>query len=320
MSPALLSEKVARTVMQDIPALGLGTWLSPDDAVTTEAVRYAIEEAGYRHIDCAAAYGNEQCVGAALADLFSRGVVKREEVWITSKLWCQEFDPADVERACRESLRKLQLDYLDLYLIHWPFKVERREGDFFPMRGPNEFAIVPNDIVETYKAVQKLVELKLVRHIGVSNFSIALLEKIRFAEGIHIQPYTNQVEMHLYMQNEALIRYCEFRGMKVTGWGCLGRGASKKGGVVVLEDPVLNEVAKEIGRPVASVLIRFQQQLSPCVSVLAKSVTKERIKSNNELDFTLNEDQMTRLRKRERCLRLTNRLEKWGIDVFADEF
>lgn len=307
--------------MQDIPALGLGTWLSPDDKVTTEAVRYAIEEAGYRHIDCAAAYGNEECVGVALEDVLSRGVVKRDELWITSKLWCQDFDPADVEHACRESLRKLKLDYLDLYLIHWPFKLERREGDFFPMRGPGEFAIVPNSIIETYKAVEKLVELKLVRHIGVSNFPIALLEKLRFAEGVKIQPYTNQVEMHLYMQNEALIRYCEFRGMKVTGWGCLGRGTANTGSsIVVLEDPVLNEVAGELGRPAASVLLRFLQQLSPCVSVLAKSVTKERIKSNGELDFSLNEEQMAKLRKCERCLRLTNRLDKWGVDVFTDEY
>ena len=307
--------------MEDIPALGLGTWLSPDDSVTTEAVRYAIEEAGYRHIDCAAAYGNEEAVGAALTDLLSRGVVKREDIWITSKLWCQDFDPADVEKACRESLRKLKLDYLDLYLIHWPFKLERREGDFFPMRGPGEFAIIPNNIIETYKAVEKLVDLKLVRHIGVSNFPIALLEKLRFAEGVKIQPYTNQVEMHLYMQNEALVRYCEFRGMKLTGWGCLGRGTANDGArIVVLDDPVLKEVAAELGKPVASVLIRFLQQLSPCVQVLAKSVTKERIKSNAELDFTLNEEQMAKLRKCERCLRLTNRLEKWGVDVFADEY
>ena len=305
--------------MEQIPRVALGTVYlnTPCDDI----ILYAFEEAGYKHIDCAEMYENEDEIGKSLAKLFERGKVKREDIWITSKLWCQEFDPADVEKACRESLRKLKLEYLDLYLIHWPFKLERREGDFFPMRGPGEFAIIPNNIIETYKAVEKLVELKLVRHIGVSNFPIALLEKLRFAEGVKIQPYTNQVEMHLYMQNEALVRYCEFRGMKLTGWGCLGRGTANDGArVVVLDDPVLKEVAAELGKPVASVLIRFLQQLSPCVSVLAKSVTKERIKSNAELEFTLNEEQMAKLRKCERCLRLTNRLEKWGVDVFADEY
>lgn len=302
--------------MESIPNIGLGTWLSPSDATTIEAVRYAIEEAGYRHVDCAAAYGNEEAVGVAIKDVLTRNVVKREELWITSKLWCQNFSPEEVETACRDTLKKLQLEYIDLYLIHWPIGIEKNSETYFPMRSENEIAAVPNNILDTYRAMEKLVDLNLVRHIGVCNFPIAMLEKIRFAPGIRIQPYANQVEFHLYMQNEALIRYCDFRGIVVTGWGCLGRGTS--GSIRTLEDPVLLEVANELGKPAANVHLRFLQQLCPRGSVLAKSVTKERIMSNKQLDFSLSDEQMEKLKKRERCLRLTNRRTKWGIDIFGD--
>jgi diketogulonate reductase-like aldo/keto reductase len=309
--------------MEVFPPLGLGTFLSPRDSRTTEAVRYAIEEAGYRHIDCAAAYHNEEFVGAALKDVISRGVVKREELWITSKLWCDSFAPEEVEPACRTSLQKLGLDYLDLYLLHWPFALEKSTDPLvhLPFRAPKQLATKPNDYLATYRAAAKLVGLGLIRRLGVSNLTIGILEKVRFAPDIAVQPYTNQVEMHLYMQNEALVRYSEFRGITVTGWGCIGQGENRAGGrVPILDDPVLKEVAEEVGRPPANVLIRFLQQLSPVVIVLVKSITPERIKSNAQLDFDLSEEQLKRLKGRERCQRLTSRLTNWGIDVFGDEW
>jgi diketogulonate reductase-like aldo/keto reductase len=123
------------------------------------------------------------------------------------------------------------------------------------------------------------------------------------------------------MQNEALVRYSESRGMIVTGWGCIGRGIQPGSGkAVILDDPVLNEVAGELGKPVVNVLIRFLQQLSPAVVVLAKSVTPERILSNSQLEFSLNEGQMKKLRGCERSQRLTPSLDKWGHDIFADEW
>lgn len=118
--------------MHDIPRFALGTWKSPNDKVVTEAVRYAIEEAGYRHIDCAAVYENEKTV--ALNDVLSRKVVKREELWITSKLWNQKHHAEDVEAACRKTLEDLQIDYLDLYLIHWPIPFQRDDKSLFPMK------------------------------------------------------------------------------------------------------------------------------------------------------------------------------------------
>lgn len=163
--------------MEHIPRFSLGTWKSPNDQVVINAVRYAIEEAGYRHIDCAAVYQNEANVGVALHDVLSRGVVKREEPWITSKLWNQYHHAEDVEAACRKTLNDLQLEYLDLYLIHWLIPFEKADNPF--PSGPDGTVLVDKsvDIHETWKALEKPVEKKLVRHIGVSNFTIELLEK-----------------------------------------------------------------------------------------------------------------------------------------------
>jgi len=249
--------------------------------------------------------------------------VKREELWVTTKLWPFFYEPSQVEAACRESLRKLGLSYVDLYLLHWPFALEKPSDPavHLPMRSPNNLAIIANDICETYRAAAKLIDLGLIRRLGVSNFTIALLEKLRFAPNIPVQPYANQVEMHLYMQNEALVRYCASRGITITAWGGIGQGGSREQGrVPILDDPVANAVAQEVGKPVANVLIRFLQQLSPIVVVLVKSITPAHVKSNADLSFQLSAEQMERLKKCERCQRLTSRLERWGCDVFADSW
>jgi diketogulonate reductase-like aldo/keto reductase len=305
--------------METFPRLGLGTFLSPTDSRTTEAVRYAIEEAGYRHIDCAYHYSNELEVGAALTDVLSRGVVKRDELWITTKLWSLFYDPSEVEAACRDSLQKLGLSYVDLYLVHWPFALTKPEDltVHLPMGPDGRLAIRPNSYAATYRAAARLLDLGLIRRLGVANLTIAMLEKLRFDRDIPVQPYTNQVEMHLYMQNEALVRYCAARGIAVTSWASIGQGGAR---VPILDDPVAIEVATEVGRPVPSVLIRFLQQLSPNVIVLVKSITPHHITANAQLDFDLTPDQMNRLRKRERCQRLTNRLDRWGYDVFGDNW
>jgi aldehyde reductase len=305
--------------MAKIPPVGLGTFLSPGDAVTTEAVRYAIEEAGYRHIDTAWAYRNEKAIGTALADLFKRNVIKREDIWVTTKLWCQNYDPVDVEPSCRDQLAKLGLDYVDLYLLHFPMRIAKAPEHLPIIDG--KLQIIPGELMETYKAVEKLIDLGLIKRIGVSNFTIELLEKIRFCPGIRHQPYCNQVEMHLYMQQEALIQYCKSRGIYVVAWGPLGRGGQEVGKQVnLLGDPVLNEVAKEVGKPVGSVALRFLLELGDNVTVIPKSLTPARIKSNNELDFRLTPEQIARLKKCERCQRLRSRKPAWGIDLFGDEW
>lgn len=168
--------------MRAFPRIGFGTLRAGSDEQTQEAVRYAIEEAGYRSIDTALIYSNEVAVGKAIKDVISRGVVKREDLWITTKLKDTEHNPDDVEPACRESLKNLGLDYVDLYLIHNPYAFKK---------DPSKQIIIQDDgysnananildrsiqVSDTWKAMERLVKLGISKHIGVSNFNIEILE------------------------------------------------------------------------------------------------------------------------------------------------
>lgn len=314
--------KLSVHFMKSIPRVGLGTWKSGNNDEVTESVRYAIEEAGYRHIDCAYIYLNEANVGKALHDVLSRGVVKREDLFITSKLWSTEHDPKDVEAACRQTLKDLQLNYLDLYLIHDPYAYKKIDGNPSP-RDENGDVMFDRTIpvVETWKAMEKLVPLGLTRHIGFANFNIDLMEKIRFSPGVTMKPYANQVELHLYLQQPALVQYCQSRNIQLTGYSCLGTpDFASNDCPVLLKDEVLNAVAKEVNRSPAQVELRFLLELGSNVSVLAKSVTPERIKSNIDLDFELSQDQVERLRSRNIQFRYCNRFKMLKVNCFGDEW
>ena len=302
--------------MQEFPRCGFGTLGDPKKV--KDAVIYAVEHAGYRHLDCAWAYFNEKEVGEAIHDLLSRKVIKREELWVTSKLWNNAHHPDDVEVQCRETLKNLQIDYLDLYLVHWPFAVKKVEGQPFPMENGKMIVDRSIRLFDTWKAMEGLVKKGLVKRIGVANFNIELLDRMKVSPEITIQPYTNQVECHLYMQQDALIDYCAKRGIYVTTHTSIGRPSTTQGEPQVLEDEELLRVAKEINRSAANVEIKFLQSLSPYLVVLVKSFTPERIKSNNELDFELSSDQIERLKKRNRYYRFSPCLRNWGVDVWAD--
>ncbi|OHS97453.1 aldehyde oxidoreductase [Tritrichomonas foetus] len=228
--------------METFPRFGLGTFLS-EPGLTREAVRCAIEDAGYRNLDCAWVYGNEAEVGEALHDLFERKVVKREEIWVTSKLWCNAHHREDVEPQCRETLKNLQLDYLDLYLVHFPVAFQKVEGNPTPIIDGKVLVDETVSVIETWIAMQELVKKGLVKRIGVSNFNIELMEKMRFHPDITIQPYTNQVACNLYMQQEALIDYCKKRNIIVTAHTAIGRPPDTVGEPVLLEDEELVKVA-----------------------------------------------------------------------------
>jgi len=274
---------------QLMPLLGLGTWKSKPGQVEA-AVSHALKS-GYRHLDCAACYGNEAEVGAGLK---SSGV-NREEVFITSKLWNNKHHPEDVEAACRKTLSDLGIEYLDLYLIHWPVAFQR--GDVaFPK---NEDGTVRYDVdihpTTTWLAMEKLVEKGLVRSIGVSNFNSEQILDI-LAKG-SIVPVTNQVESHPYLTQANLLQFCKERGILLTAYSPLGspdRPWASPEDPQLLEDPKIVAVAERLGKTPAQVVIRWQVQRG--VIVIPKSVTPARIQENADIfSFSLTPEDISHI-------------------------
>ena len=269
-----------------MPALGLGTWKSEPDEVYG-AVRAAIE-LGYRHIDCAAIYQNEQDVGRALTDAFRAGDVRREDIWITSKLWNDSHAPEQVRPALETSLRKLGLDYLDLYLIHWP--VALRHGIALPS-GPEDFIPLSEiPLATTWESMLETSEAGLAKSVGVSNFSQAMIEVVSQATGQ--MPAVNQIELHPYLQQEALVSTCKRLGVAVTAYSPLGSPDSaammgRNDQVPLITNPTIVHIAEAHGATPGQVLIAWA--LARGMSVIPKSVNPGRIAENwaaRELELT----------------------------------
>ena len=261
-----------------MPVLGLGTWKSSPGEVHSaviEALRM-----GYRHIDCAAVYDNEAEVGSALKEAFAEGIVTREELWITSKLWCDQFAPGDVLPACQETLQDLQLDYLDLYLMHWPFPLKKGHG----IGSADDFVSpVEQPLSSTWKVMETLVEQGLSRHIGVSNFSVKKLKDLIGKAAI--KPEMNQVEMHPYLQQPELVSFCRENNIHVTGYSPLGspdrpEGLKSKNEVPLLEDKTVAAIAEKHNASPAQVLLSWAMHYG--ISTIPKSVNPVRIRQNLE--------------------------------------
>ena len=270
-----------------MPALGLGTWKSEPEEVY-RAVRSAIE-VGYRHIDCAAIYQNEDEVGRALSDAFQAGDVTRDEVWVTSKLWNDAHAPEHVRPALETSLRRLQLDHLDLYLIHWPIAL--RQGTAFP-RDPEDFVPLSEVPLEsTWEAMLELSEQGLARNVGVSNFTKRMIEQVR--DATDQTPAVNQIELHPYLQQDALVAACEELGVAVTAYSPLGSPDSaamlgRNDDLLLTQHPTIGEIAEAHGATPGQVLIAWA--LARGTSVIPKSVNPGRIAENwaaRELTLTL---------------------------------
>ncbi|KAF6021985.1 hypothetical protein EB796_019712 [Bugula neritina] len=237
-----------------MPQLGYGTWKSKPEEVT-EAVKMAID-AGYRHIDCAYCYGNEKEVGAGIKAKIDDGTVKREDLFITGKLWNTFHRRELVDEACQLSLDDLGLEYLDLYLIHWPYGY--KEGHFrFPKDENGKFIYSDGSYVDTYKGMEDLVDSGKVKSIGISNFNHQQLQEI--VDAARIKPASHQIEHHPYLKQDKLLAYCKERDITVTAHGSIGSRDrpwvtdNKEEHPNILEDPKVLAVAEKHGKTPAQV-------------------------------------------------------------------
>ncbi|KAM7534301.1 hypothetical protein Aperf_G00000117062 [Anoplocephala perfoliata] len=301
-----------------IPQLAFGTFDAPKE-VTVNAVKAAFD-AGYRHIDCAMIYGNEKEVGQGIAESLKKHGLRREDIFITSKLWGDRHDPKVVRETCEESIRNLGLDYLDLYLIHWPVSYHNREGVQPDLNNPNTLVYEDHKLEDTWCAMEKLVSAGLVKSVGVSNFNKRQIEHI--IKNGKIIPAVNQVEVNLHCLNTKLIEFCQSKNIVVEGYSPFGSpGFHKNLSNPILQLKAVTEVAKIHNRTPAQVIVRHGLQRD--IVVIAKSVTVERIHSNyNVLDFELSEEEMDRLNQAGQNERLVKILgfAKHPEYPFHDEF
>jgi alcohol dehydrogenase (NADP+) len=246
-----------------MPAIGLGTFGS--DQVTADEVAAAVKDAaslGYRHFDCAAVYGNEDRIGAALREVIQSGI-PREELWVTSKLWNDQHGESDVIPACRKSLADLQLEYLDMYLVHWPFPNFHPPHCDVSSRSPDARPYIHADFMKTWGQLEKLVDLGLVRHIGTSNVTIPKLKLI--LRDARIRPAVNEMELHPHFQQPELFEFVCAHGIEPIGYSPIGSPGRPERDrtaedTVDIEDPVIAGIAQRLGVHPAAVCIQWAAQ------------------------------------------------------------
>lgn len=279
---------------QDLmPAFGLGTWKSEPGQVY-EAVKHAIKS-GYRHIDCAPIYGNEKEVGQAIKECLDEGLVERKDLWVTSKLWNTEHLAKQVEPALDKTLKDLQLDHLDLYLIHWP--VALKQGVGFPESGDDFLSDREAPLSETWRAMEEMVDKGKTRHIGVSNFGIKRLEAL--AKTARIQPEMNQVESHPFLQQTELLDYCRSHNIHYTAYSPLGspdrpEGLKGEAEPHLLSHETITKLAENKVAGAGQILIRWA--LERGTSVIPKSVNPKRIVENfRAQELELNNEDMEKI-------------------------
>ncbi len=254
-----ISSKVKLNNGVEMPWLGLGVFQSVDGNEVINAIHSALDT-GYRSIDTAAVYRNEKGVGSAICE----SSVPRNEIFLTSKVWNSEQGYDSTKAAFEESLEKLQTDYLDLYLIHWP------KGQLS---------------LETWKAMEELYEAGRIRAIGVSNFLVHHLED--FLPHCKVIPAVNQVEFHPRLVQPELLKYCQEKGIQPEAWSPIMRGQ-------VMEIPLLKELGEKYGKSPVQITLRWDIQKG--VITIPKSVTKERIQSNADIfDFELLPEEMAQI-------------------------
>ena len=285
------------------PKVGLGTWKIAK-AAAADTVAEALR-CGYRHFDCASDYGNEAEVGAGLQRALGANVCRREDVWVTSKLWNTYHHRQHVRPALEHTLRDLRLDYVDLYLIHFPIAMkfvpfEHRypaEWFFEPKAPTPRMEPDPVPIRETWEAMEELVDRGLARQIGVSNFGTSLLRDL--LSYARIRPSVLQVELHPYLTQDKLLRYCREEAIAVTGFSPLGAPSYLSLGMARADESVIateavQQMARQHGRTPAQIVLRWGVQRG--TAIVPKTVKPDRLKENIALfDFALSDAEMTAL-------------------------
>ncbi|KAK5212085.1 H/ACA snoRNP pseudouridylase subunit [Exophiala xenobiotica] len=255
-----------------IPALGLGTWQSPEGQVQA-AVAHAIKS-GYRHIDCAYVYGNEKEVGEGIKEGLKAAGISRSELFFTTKLWCTYH--TRVEQNLDISLGLLGLDYVDLYLMHWPIAMNPNGNhEKFPkLPDGSRDLIRDRSHVDTYKDMQKLLDTGKVKAIGVCNYSKRFLEEL--VPNVDVVPAVNQIENHPLLPQQEIVDYCNEKGIHITAYSPLGSTGSP-----MMKDPHVVKLAEEKGTTPGCILLSYH--IARGSSVLAKSVTPSRIEENKHI-------------------------------------
>jgi len=301
----------------NIPSVGFGTWKIPKESAK-ETIKKALE-CGYRHIDCALEYGNQEQVGEALHEMIESHTINRGELFITSKLWNTHHKRHAAYTDLDTTLRQLKLHHLDLWLMHWPLafiQASTRSGDTTQAATDQNGKVMLDNvpILETWTAMEEMHKNGKARAIGVSNFTLPMLQQLLSV--CEIPPAVVQIELHPYLQQAELIEFCLSKGIHVTAYSPLGSQLSDN--VDLLQDPVITEIAKSRNKTPGQIVLQWNLQRH--ISVIPKASSPEHMQENLQVfDFELTSEEIRKIEGLDRGLRFLSAQKIWGIALFPEE-